>query len=135
MEVFEDEGAQADEEHPEADVGHQGVVVVAEVEHGVAPMLSLNHTDMPEFSSQKAKNPFLSLKISFLVNPYTVRSGCPLKAALKAPKSSTEFGILSVPSLLLVFLEVWTTFSSRLERKCCILVLRVVPVSAMLLIS
>ena len=116
-----------------------GVVVgVQEEEAGeeekVDPIPSLNPTDTPEYSSQKAKITCWSPRTSYQASQYMARSEYLSTVEWRERKSSIGCGILSEASWLLVFLEALTTSISNLARKCFTSVLPVVPVSVMSLI-
>lgn len=114
----------------------EGVVVGVQGEEAgeeekVDPIPSLNPTDTPGYSSQKAKIICWSPRISYQESRYMARSGYLSTVGWGERKSNTGSGILSEASWLLVFLEVLTIFLSNLARKYCILVLPVVQVSVM----
>ena len=91
---------------------------------------SSNHTDIPVFSSPKAKNIFLSPKISFPANQSTAKNVYLSKDQSRALRRSTVSGIPSGASLQLVSSVVSTKFSSHQERRCSTSVLPLEPVSA-----
>ena len=103
-------------------------------EEKVDPIPSSNHTDIPEFSSQKAKITCWSPRTSYQASQYMARSEYLSRVGWRERKSNTGYGILSEASWPLVFLEVLTIYLSNLAKKFCISVLQVVPVSVMSLI-
>ena len=94
--------------------------------------LSLNLTGTLASSLRKPRRACWSPEISFLGSPSMAKNELLSKAPSPIPRSNIEYGTHSVASLLLVFSAVWTTFSSRLERKCYTLVPQAVRVLAML---
>lgn len=100
-----------------------------------ARTLSSSLTDIKVFSSQRARRVCSSPRTWSPESQSMARSVSLSKEVLREPRSSTVFGILSVRSWLLVFLVVWTTFTSHQERRFFTLVLRAEPVSVMLLTS
>lgn len=88
----------------------------------VLPRSSSSLTGIPVSSLPRVRSTFSSLATSFPVNPSTERSvslsnNPPPSPTPPQRRSSTVYGILSVPSWLLVSLEVSTTFTSVLERR------------------
>ena len=112
-----------------------GAVAVEDVGVQEELKLSLNLTGTLASSLQKPRRACWSPEISFLGSPPMAKSKLLSKALSPIPRSNIEYRTHSIASLLLVFSAVWTTFSSRLERKCCALVPQLVRVSAMLPIS
>ncbi len=122
----EEEAVTAADEEAEAGVPHEaGVVVVVDVAvPEEAPTPSSNPTDTLVSSSPKAKSTSSSRKTSSQANLCTERNGYLSRAASTVPRSSTGCGILSGVNWLLGSWVVWMIFSLRLEKRCCISVLR-----------
>ena len=119
-----------EEEHLEA-VEHLEVVVEAhEEEPREAATSLLSLTDTLVSSSLKERNTCSSQRTSYLAKQYTERRESAWRALRKRPtvwprRSNTECGTPSDRSLLPVFWEDWTTFTSNQARKCFISVLQV----------
>ena len=132
-EVVVDEELQVAEAHQEDEEPPEAVdEVVLEEEPRAVPTLSSSLIDTLVSSLPKERSISWSLETWHPASRFMERSESassrPLqKTELLQAKSNTEYGILSDPSLLLVCSVDWTTFTSRLARRCSTLVLPAVP--------